>query len=57
MKIYRLIEAGKGTKISEISETSGIPDRTVRRILAKLIEKGHIQRIGENRSGKWILIG
>jgi ATP-dependent DNA helicase RecG len=55
-KIYALILAGKGSKIAEMSEASDIPSRTVSRILERLVNKGHIQRIGGDRHGKWIHI-
>jgi predicted HTH transcriptional regulator len=32
-----------------------ISDKTVKRIVAKLVEKGYVKRIGTNRSGKWVL--
>jgi DNA-binding IclR family transcriptional regulator len=53
-KMYALISAGKGSKLSDMSKDSGIPERTIRRIIAKLIEKGYVQRKGGDKSGKWI---
>jgi ATP-dependent DNA helicase RecG len=53
-KIYTLISLGNVSKLSEISEASGMSLITVRRTLAKLIEKEYLQRIGGDRSGKWI---
>jgi ATP-dependent DNA helicase RecG len=52
--IYELICEGKVSKASEIAELSEIPKRTVERTLAKLVEKGYIQRVGGDRSGKWV---
>jgi ATP-dependent DNA helicase RecG len=52
-RVYAAILAGSPSTIPEISETTGIPDRTTRRILTKLVEKGYIQRDGGNKFGKW----
>ena len=53
-KIYELIIAGKGTKIADMSEASGISSRTVSRILDNLVDRGYIQRIGGDKNGKWM---
>ena len=41
---------------SEIAEKCGIGKRTVERSLSFLQEKGMIERIGNKRNGRWIVI-
>jgi len=38
----------------DISAASGVSERTVRRAIESLTEKGLIIRVGSNKSGKWI---
>jgi ATP-dependent DNA helicase RecG len=52
-KIYGLIHEGKVTTAPEMAKSIGISERTVRRIAAKLIERGYIERIGGDKTGKW----
>jgi DNA-binding transcriptional ArsR family regulator len=33
---------------------SGVPERSVRRAIESLTEKGLIERTGSNKSGKWV---
>ena len=41
---------------TQIAEKCGISKRTVERSLAFLQEKGMVERIGNNRNGRWIVI-
>ena len=38
-----------------LHEKSGIPMGTIKRILPRLQRKGVISRVGNNRSGKWMI--
>lgn len=53
-KVYEVIREGIVTTRKEISLISGIPERSVARAIAFLTEKGFIERIGGNKSGKWV---
>jgi len=53
-KIYAVICEGVVTKRKEISLASNVPERTVRRAIGSLTEKGLIMRAGNNKSGKWV---
>ena len=53
-QIYALICAGNMSTTAKISEAAGIPLRTVKRDVAKLVEMGFVQRIGGDRYGKWV---
>ena len=53
-KVYETILKGEVFRLADISEASGVSVGTVRRSLAKLVEKGYIRRIGGDRSGKWV---
>jgi ATP-dependent DNA helicase RecG len=55
LEIYFLISKRKFTTASEMSKTLLVSDKTVRRALTKLIEKGYVKREGGDRTGKWIL--
>ncbi|MCL2147759.1 MAG: putative DNA binding domain-containing protein [Methanomassiliicoccaceae archaeon] len=52
--IYALICKGDMSTIDEISEATGIPHRTVRRDVSRLIEGKYIQKVGGDRYGKWV---
>jgi len=53
-KVYKAICEGIAVTRAEISVVSGVPERTVRRAIASLMEKGLIIRIGSRTSGRWI---
>jgi len=53
-KVYAVICEGAVTKRKEISLASGVPEISVRRAITTLTEKGLIERIGNDKSGRWI---
>ena len=53
-RVYAMICGGSAMTIKEMSGSSGISERSVRRTLSSLIGKGLIIRTGSDRSGKWI---
>ena len=53
-RVYAIICKGSLTTAKEMSAASGVSEKSVRRIIDSLIRKELIQRIGSDRSGKWI---
>ena len=53
-RVYAMVCDGSFTKIKEMSAASGISERTVRRVISSLTEKGLILRTGTDRSGRWV---
>ena len=53
-KVYDVICEGVAITRYEIATASGVPERSVRRAIESLTEKGLIVRIGSNKSGKWV---
>ena len=53
-RVYKVVCEGKVTTAVEISNVIGVSDKTVRRALAKLIEKGYVKRVGGDKMGKWV---
>jgi predicted HTH transcriptional regulator len=43
-------------KIADLSEKTGVPQRTVERALAQLKKEGVIKRLGSNRAGRWEVV-
>ena len=54
LKVYEIICKGAVTTRGEISAVAGIPERTVRRAIGSLTEKGLIMRAGNDKSGRWV---
>ncbi|MCL2148911.1 MAG: putative DNA binding domain-containing protein [Methanomassiliicoccaceae archaeon] len=54
LAVYELICEGKITTAYGMSEVIGVSERTVRRAAAKLTDKGYVERLGGNKTGKWI---
>ena len=55
-KVYVTISEGIAITRKEISEASGVSERSVARAIASLIEKGLIVREGSDTSGRWVRI-
>jgi ATP-dependent DNA helicase RecG len=55
-KTYALIREGTVTTAIEMSKVLGITDKTVKRVVAKLVEKGLVKRIGSKNTGRWIAV-
>lgn len=53
--ILYLVQLNSKISQKEIHEKTGIPLRTVKRIMTVLQQNGKIERVGSNRSGEWIL--
>jgi len=53
-EIYALICVGEVNTTVKISERTGIPERTVRRTVSKLVEEGYIKRAGGKKTGKLV---
>jgi ATP-dependent DNA helicase RecG len=53
-KVYAVICEGAVTKRKEISDASGVPEISVRRAIAVLTRNGMIERIGNDKSGRWV---
>jgi DNA-binding transcriptional ArsR family regulator len=53
-QVYELICGRSVSTASDMSEIMGTSDKTVRRTVKKLTEKGYIRRIGGNRGGRWV---
>lgn len=53
--ILNLIRHNSMVKQKELHEKTGIPLRTVKRIMAVLQQEGKLERKGSNRSGEWIV--
>jgi ATP-dependent DNA helicase RecG len=53
-KLYDLICTGELSTLTDFSEATGLSVKAVRGAVSKLVEKGLIQRIGPDKSGKWI---
>jgi len=53
-KVYEVICEGTAITRAEISFASRVPDRSVARAIASLIEKELVRRIGNDRSGRWV---
>ena len=55
LEIYLLIREGKHATATEMSMALGISDKTVRRVLTKLMDKGYVTREGGDKTGRWVL--
>jgi|GEM_PF-3476940 len=53
-KVYAAICEGIAITRREISEASGVSERSVARAIASLIEKRLIVREGNDTSGRWV---
>ena len=53
--ILNLLRQNSKIRQKELHEETGIPIRTVKRIMAVLQQKGKVERQGSNRSGEWIV--
>jgi len=53
-RIYKLICEGSMSRIEDISVATNIPLRTLKRDMKKLADRGHIEKIGGDRHGKWV---
>ena len=51
------LRKNKNITALQLTQTTQIPLRTIKRILFKLTEKGLIQRIGSDKTGHWEVIG
>ena len=54
--VYNLLSLNKGISKAEISERISKSEKTVQRIIAGLLRKGLIRRVGSNKSGYWEII-
>lgn len=54
-KILSVLKEKADMTQKELHETTGITLGTIKRLLPKLQEKGKLERIGNRRSGKWIV--
>ena len=54
--VYNLISLNQGISKSEISKRINKSEKTAQRIIACLLEKGLIKRIGSNKTGHWEVI-
>ena len=54
-KLLALLRQGERHTAKSLAMELGISERQVQRILKELKESGIIERIGANRSGKWIV--
>ena len=54
--IYNLISLNQGISKSEISKRINKYEKTVQRIIANLVQKGLIKRVGSNKTGYWEVI-
>jgi len=53
-RVYAMICGEPTMTIKNISTSSGVSERSVKRALSSLTEKGFITRMGSDRSGKWV---
>lgn len=53
--VLDIIQQNPRVSQKKLYEETGIPLRTVKRIMAALQRKGKIERKGSNRSGEWII--
>ena len=54
--VYNLLSLNQGISKAEISERISKSEKTVQRIIADLLRKGLIRRVGSNKSGYWEII-
>ncbi len=54
--VYNLLSLNQGISKAEISERISKSEKTVQRIIAGLLRKGLIRRVGSNKSGYWEII-
>lgn len=55
--VLEQIQNGNGDSKEKLFQMTGIPARTLTRVLKALTDKGLIRRIGSKRKGKWEIIG
>lgn len=55
IKILKLIKGKPSITQREIQEITDIPMGTIKRILPRLQKRGVLERIGNKRSGKWVI--
>ena len=55
-KVLSALKAFDGLSYDDISSNTGIPRRTVSRIIVRLQEKGYIVRRGSNKNGHWAIL-
>lgn len=48
-----MLSANANITVSELMQKTGKAERTVKRVLASLKEKGLIERIGSDKTGYW----
>lgn len=53
MAVYNLLRSNNHLTTTQMSATLGVSDRTVRKHLTVLKEKGLITRVGSNKTGHW----
>ena len=51
--ILELLSANANITVSELMQKTGKAERTVKRALASLKEKGLIERVGSDKTGYW----
>lgn len=54
--VYNLLSLNQGISKAELSERISKSEKTVQRIIAGLLRKGLIRRVGSNKSGHWEII-
>ncbi|MCL2712685.1 MAG: putative DNA binding domain-containing protein [Methanomassiliicoccaceae archaeon] len=54
IKVYCVISEGSSTTRAEISAASGFSEDTVKKAISVLTKKGHITRVGSDKTGKWV---
>jgi fido (protein-threonine AMPylation protein)/DNA-binding CsgD family transcriptional regulator len=54
LKVFNVISEGELFTACEIAVAVGVTDRTVKKIVSVLVERGLIKRVGSRRSGRWV---
>lgn len=52
-KVYELIKSGRHYSKSELASEIGKSKATVSRIIKRLVDRNHIERVGANKTGYW----
>ena len=56
-EVLNLIKNDPNITLRRLSEKSGIPRRTLDRIILELKNENVVERVGTNRSGHWKIVG
>lgn len=56
LRILDLIKNNANITISQMAENLNVTDRTIKRVLKDLQDNKQIERIGNNRKGKWKIV-